>query len=418
VNAPETDKKLQDLQKLLEISRAMGAVAGLDDLLNLIIDRSMELLDAERATLFLYDADANQLVSRIAAGLDELRVPADRGISGATIQHGQTINVPDVTADDRWNPEPDSRTGFRTRNILSVPLRDYEDSLVGVLQVINKRDGGFDGYDETVAEALGAQAGVALQRAKLMEHYVEKQQMERAMGIAREIQQGLLPKESPRLEGFDVAGFSQAADETGGDMYDFFQLPDGRCMLIVADASGHGVGPALVIAETRAMLRAVSTRGADVPAVLNTVNDLLAADLGESRFVTCFFGLLDPAAAGLSFASAGHGPLIFYDRAKDAFDQLPATGLPLAVMEGSDYSEVLHRDLAPGDLAIITTDGFFEAANAAGEQFGIQRMLDIIRENRDRPAERTITEMRLAVMQFTEGLAQADDLTAVIVRKT
>ncbi|MGC9454438.1 MAG: PP2C family protein-serine/threonine phosphatase [Phycisphaerae bacterium] len=417
MNANETDKKLQDLQKLLEISRAMGAVAGLDELLNLIIDCSMELLNAERATLFLYDAESNELVSRIAAGLDELRVPADRGISGATIVSGQTINVPDVTVDDRWNPEPDSRTGFKTRNILSVPLRDYEGSLVGVLQVINKRDGAFEDYDETVAEALGAQAGVALQRARLIDHYVQKQQMERAMGIAREIQQGLLPTESPHVEGFDIAGFSQAADETGGDMYDFLELSDGRCMIIVADASGHGVGPALVIAETRAMLRAVSIGGADVPVVLGTVNDLLAADLGESRFVTCFFGLLDAAGASLSFASAGHGPLVFYSRREDRFEQLPATGLPLAVMDGADYSEVLNRKLEPGDIVLVTTDGFFEATNAEGEEFGIQRLLDVVRRHRDRPARRIITEMRLEVMQFTEGLAQADDLTAVVVRK-
>lgn len=418
MNANETDKKLQDLQKLLEISRAMGAVAGLDDLLNLIIDRSMELLDAERATLFLYDAEANELVSRIAAGLDELRVPADRGISGSTIITGKTINVPDVTVDDRWNPEPDSRTGFRTRNILSVPLCDYEGSLVGVLQVINKRDGSFDNYDETVAEALGAQAGVALQRAQLIDHYVQKQQMERAMGIAREIQQGLLPTESPQLTGFDVSGFSQAADETGGDMYDFMRLADGRCVITVADASGHGIGPALVVAETRAMLRAVSSSGTDVSVVLNTVNNLLAADLGESRFVTCFFALLDADTERLSFASAGHGPLIFYSRERDRFEQLPATGLPLAVMPDADYSEVLHRDLAPGDLAVIITDGFFEATSADGEEFGIDRLLEVIREYRDRSAERIITEMRLAVMSFTEGLTQADDLTAVIIRKS
>ncbi|MFP3938417.1 MAG: PP2C family protein-serine/threonine phosphatase [Phycisphaerae bacterium] len=418
MNAHETDKKLQDLKKLLEISRAMGAVAGLDELLNLIIDRSMELLNAERATLFLYDAESNELVSRIAAGLDELRVPADKGISGETIVSGETINVPDVTVDKRWNPEPDSRTGFKTRNILSVPLRDYEGSLVGVLQAINKRDGGFDDYDETVAEALGAQAGVALQRAQLIDHYVQKQQMERAMGIAREIQQGLLPTESPQLEGFDIAGFSQAADETGGDMYDFLELSDGRCMTIVADASGHGVGPALVIAETRAMLRAVSIGGADVPVVLRTVNDLLAADLGESRFVTCFFGLLDASDGSLSFASAGHGPLIFYNRRRDSFEQLPATGLPLAVMDGADYSEVLRRDLQSGDIALVTTDGFFEATNTDGEDFGIDRMLEVVRQHRDHPAERIITELRLEVMRFTEGLTQADDLTAVVVRKS
>ena len=311
MSAPEAGKRLDDLNKVLAISRSMVAATELDSLLRLIIDRGMELLDAERASLFLYEPQREELFSRIAAGEDEIRFPADRGIAGAAVKTGRTINVPDAYADGRFNPDIDRVTGFRTRNILAVPLRDYEGKLVGVLQVLNKRAGAFQDYDITLAETLAAQAGVAIQRATLIEHYLEKQRLERAMQLAREIQQGLFPRGAPAVCGFDIAGFCEPADATGGDTYDFMPLPGGQWVLFVADATGHGIGPALVIAETRAMLRAVSLQGPDVSAVLRIVNNLLIADLNAESFVTCFLGLLDPFARRLVYASAGHGPILF-----------------------------------------------------------------------------------------------------------
>ena len=403
---------------VLEITRSMVATVDLDSLLSLIIERSMELLDAERATVFLYDESSDELVSRVAAGVDEIRFPASRGISGATVQTRSTTVVPDAYADERFNPDIDQATGFRTRSILSVPLFDYAGKLVGVLQVLNKRSGDFDGYDVSLAEILAAQAGVVVQRANLIEHYLHKQQMERAMRIAREIQQGLLPVGSPDVAGFDITGFSEPADETGGDMYDFFRLPDGRWMVVVADASGHGIGPALVIAETRAMLRAVSLQGSDVATVLSTVNKLLSADVQESRFVTCFFGLLDPAASHLTYASAGHGPLIFYNRKTDTFDQALSTSVPLGLMPEIGYEQTVTHSFVPGDFAVIMTDGLFEAVNPEGKQFGVQRIIDLLRQNSGLPAEQMVNTARKAVRRFTAGQPQADDLTAIAIRKT
>ena len=497
----EPNQRIADLHKVLEVSRSMVAAADLDSLLRVIIERSMELLNAERATLFLYDAEANELVSRIAAGVGELRVPADRGISGATISSGRTINVPDVYADRRFNPEVDRSTGFRTCNLLSVPLFGHDGRLVGVLQVINKRSGAFEDYDVTLAETLGAQAGVAIQREDLIAHFVQKQQMERAMKIARDIQRGLLPKAAPRLEGFDIAGFSLPADQTGGDTYDFLALPDGRWMISVADASGHGIGSALVIAETRAMLRAVALGalpqynaagrglqtqsiafGASTPLrggeasgppaavycggerspnaitpvwsldpsdVLRTVNDLLIPDLGEERFVTCFCGLLIPEdsardprrnrprrGALLTYASAGHGPLIFYERRSDRFRELPATALPLGVEASKPVAagdvqspqatrgprrnrprRGAIRRLSPGDFVAVCTDGFMDTANSSGEEFGSSRVVEVLRRNCKLSAEGMIQALHAAVSEFAAGAPQIDDLTAVVIRK-
>ena len=411
-----SDETLRNLHMVLEISRAMVAAADLDSLLNLVIDRSMELLDAERATLFLYEQDTDELVSRIATGTEEIRVPADKGIAGSTVRNGKTIVVPDAYADDRFNPAVDKKTGFRTRNILSVPLCDYDGGLVGVLQVVNKREGDFSDHDITLAETLSAQAGVALQRAVLIQHFAEKQQMEKAMAIAKEIQQGLLPQAAPSVGGFDIAGLTDPADETGGDVYDFMQLPDGKLMLLVADASGHGIGPALVIAETRAMLRVMGIHCNRMQDILDTVNDLLVADLGSSRFVTCFFGLLDPATTTLHYTSAGHGPLVFYNRRSDTFTQVGATDLPLGVMDGIDFTKPVVHKFVPGDFAVIVTDGVFEASAPNGEMFGMDRVLELLRRDRDKPAAEMIADIHRAVMEFNNDVVQDDDITLIALK--
>ncbi len=414
---PRKRRKIQDLQKVLAISRSMVAAEDLQSLLRLIIDRSMELLNAERASLFLYNSDRDELVSRIAAGVGEIRVPADKGISGATVMTGRTINVNDAYSDQRFNPEVDRRTGYRTQNILSVPLSDHTGRLVGVLQIINKRSGGFGDYDEMLAETLGAQAGVAIQRANLIDHFVQKQRMERSLEIAREIQQGLLPRGRADIRGFDVAGVCVPADETGGDIYDFLELPCGNWLFMVADATGHGVGPALIVVQTRAMLRAVSMCHDALPAVMQTANRLLVRDLEHTRFVTCFLGILSPGSSHLTYASAGHGPLLFYKRSRDEFTKVPATALPLGVDEQTAFETLEYFRFEPGDFAVITTDGVFEAENSGGEQFSIGRVMDTLRQSRDLPASEMINGLCAAVTDFAGSSVQGDDLTALVVRK-
>ncbi len=416
--SPDRDKQITSLGKVLQISRDMVATSDLDELLGVIIDRSMELLEAERATLFLYDADSDELFSKIAAGAKEIRFSAGIGIAGAVVRSKQTLNISDAYADERFNRDVDRRTGFRTHNILAVPLLGYAGDLVGVLEVLNKQGGPFGDDDITLLETLAAQAGVVLQRARLLEHYVQKQRMEHALQIARQIQQDILPKENPQVEGFDVAGWSSPADETGGDVYDFLEIGGGRWTFTLADATGHGIGPALVVAEARAMLRALSAADLDIPVVMTRVNDLLTGDLSESRFVTCLFGLLDGPAGSVRYASAGQGPIIFYNRSEDKFDELPATTLPLGIIAGINFDEQVERQLAPGDMMALTTDGFFEATDRTGQQFGTERIRNILHRCRDLPAGEIIQNLHKEVFEFTGPVPQDDDLTAIIVKRT
>ena len=422
----DEDRRIDAFEHVLRITRDMVATTDLDELLGVILDSSMKLVSAERASLFLYEPETDEFVSRIAHGAEEIRFPASVGIAGAAAAGKEVLNIPDAYADERFNQAVDRETGYRTRNILAVPLRDHDDELVGVLEVLNKHGGPFTPEDVTLTETLGAQAGVALQRARLMEHYVEKQRMAQALSIARTIQRDQLPKGEPCIDGFDVSGATWPADETGGDVFDWLDLGDGRLTLMVADATGHGIGPALVIVEARAMVRALCGQYAagvgtgsplDIPAVLTRVNDMLAYDLDDMRFVTCFLGLLDGPAGTVRWASAGQGPVIVYQYGSDTFEELSATGVPLGVMEGYAFDEQIERAMSVGDLVVLVTDGFFEACDDGDEQFGTERLCEVIRASRDLSAAQIIAAMYAAVDDFTAGAPQADDLTAIVVKR-
>ena len=403
--------------RLLEMARALGATCDLDTLLPMVVSHSMALLGAERATLFLYDGARQELYTRVAAGVEGFRIPLSTGLAGAAARSLEVINAPDAYADARFNRSIDERTGYHTRGILSCPLIDYDGQLVGVLQVLNKRRGTFGAEDVALAEALGAQAGVALQRAHLLQEHLEKQRLEQSLAIAKDIQQKLLPREAPRLEHFDVACWHRACDAIGGDYCDFLRLRDGRMLVSFGDVSGHGVGPALVSCATRAMLRALASINDDIEGVMRTVNVLMTEDLPDNRFVTALIGVLDDERGELAYCSAGQAPLLWVHGADGAVDVLAADGIPVGIL--SDYERFPQQRiaLAAGDLFVLLTDGFYEWADGEGRQFGIERVIEICRRERAGTASAVLEAIRAAVTSFGET-KQADDLTAILIKRT
>lgn len=408
-------REIENLRRLLDIARYMAVTNDLDVLLSTIVEAACEVLACERATIFLYDGESDELYSRVAKGVESIRFSADRGIAGAAARTRQSVNVPDAYADPRFNRDVDLATGFRTRNLLTFPLENIQGELIGVLQALNKLDGAFDSDDEELARVLSAQAGVALERGKLIEEYAEKQRMQRDLDLARQIQQGLFPRAAPHVSGYEIAGWNRPADETGGDAYDFIPLADGRVAVFLADASGHGIGSALVIAQCRSLLRALLTVTQDLPRMLGSINDLLALDLSEDRFVTAFIGILDPVAHCIEYIAAGQGPLLRVGRG--GVEARRAGAPPLTVMPGSTFTETQRFELTPGDTLILLTDGFYESTAPNGEQFGEERVVELVAASRGATLSNTITQLHAAVKSFVAGRPQDDDLTAVLIRR-
>lgn len=412
------EQTIADLSRLLDVSQHLGATVELEPLLANIESAALEVLDCERASIFILDRTTNELYSEVATGGHAIRFPANRGIAGEAAERLAVVNVPDAYADPRFNAEIDKTTGFRTRSILTLPMTGLEGQLIGVLQLLNKVSGPFTADDEDLARTLGALAGVALQRQLLLDEYAKKRKLVHDLEIAREIQQGILPDNAPPCEGFDIAGWNKPADQTGGDTFDFIDLGGGRIAVIAGDATGHGIGPALVSVGCRATIRTLSRTTADVGQILDTTNSLLAQDLaGGRRFVTLCLAVIDSNESTISFASAGHGPLLHYRAAADTFDELEVSGPPLGLFDGMTYTPPPRIQLAAGDMFVVPTDGFYEYTGKDGEFFGSERIKDVLRSHRAEPSGTIAERLYGAVMAFAAGAPQQDDMTVVIVKK-
>jgi len=406
----------QALERILSVARALARPLDLRAMLGEVVDAAISVLKADRGTVFLYEQATHELVSTVATGSQELRVSADRGIVGESARTRQVVNVPDCYADSRFNRDVDKLTGYRTRCLMTVPLIGHDDSLEGVLQVLNKRDGVFTEDDEQIATALAAQCAVALQRTRLLEDLVHKERLEQELSIARQIQQRVFPRVMPQVQNYDIAGWCRTADETGGDIFDLIQLDSGRLILLLGDATGHGIGPALSVTQVRAMLRMCVRCGADMTDAMGKINDQLAEDLADNRFVTAFLGELDPERHRVLYHAGGQGPLLHF-RAGGEPEWRSSTTLPLGMMSEISIKEPSVFELDPGDILVLVTDGIFEYENSKEEQYGEDRLVDVIRAHQELPVASLIERIVADVEEFAEGAPQADDMTIVLVRR-
>jgi len=263
-----------------------------------------------------------------------------------------------------------------------------------------------------VARRIRGYVAATLREAELNN---KLEQVNHDLDIARSIQQDLLPAHSPTLENFEVAGWNEPANQTGGDYFDWQSLPDGRLAISLGDATGHGIGPALVSALCRAYARASLIVDDEHDHVLQRLNSLLAEDLSANRFVTLIF--LDPNKSEVEVLSAGHGPILWYKHATHEVENLEAQGIPLGMIAGVSYEKALVRQLAPNDMIVLVTDGFYEWENRSGQEFGLNRLESVILQSHNCSADEVISRLRFAVEDFCGGTEQKDDLTAVVLKR-
>ena len=407
----------QALRQILEVTRKLAAPFDLDTMLAEVVDASREVLNADRGTVFLYDENANELVVRVGTELDHIRIPANKGIVGESAQTRRLINVPDCYADDRFNRAIDKQTGYRSRCMLTIPLIGYEETLVGVLQILNKNDGVFDSKDEFVAQALGAQAAVVIHRARITEQIIASERLDREISVARDVQMGTLPKNMPEIDGYEFGGAFSPTDQTGGDLYDFIPLEDNRLFMLMGDATGHGIGPALSATQVRAMLRVALRLNSSLDDAFMHINDQLCEDLPDDRFVTGFFGLLDAPTHTIRFHSGGQGPIMHYQADMGEYDWHPATTFPLGYMPQSDLQAPDSATLDPGDVFGLISDGIYEYENEQGEQFGRKGVMQVLDGNPDASAQDLVDLIMNAAREHGGTAPQADDITIVLARR-
>ena len=248
---------------------------------------------------------------------------------------------------------------------------------------------------------------------------LERSQMRQSLELAMQVQQNLLPKADPRIEGLDIAGTSIYCDQTGGDYYDFLDRganKDARLTVVVGDVSDHGIQSALLMTTARALLRQRSFRKGSLKEIVSDVNLQLTRDIEESgQFMTLFYCEIDGHEKWIRWVRAGHDPAIIYSKTSDSFHVLIGQGIALGIFGNTDYEE-LQQPLEPGQIILIGTDGIWEAINSKGELFGKEAFQKIIRDNADEPANRILTAVIDALDSFRYPLEPEDDVTLVVIK--
>ena len=289
-----------------------------------------------------------------------------------------------------------------------VPPTGAELKFTGI--IINRVVGG-----KIVEEWSEGTYAYELAQQRLDHELRERERIEQELLVARRIQQASLPKEVPTLEGWQISPYYGPAREVGGDFYDFFELEDGCLGIVVGDATGHGVPAALVMASARSMLRAVAQPSYSPGDALRRVNDPLATDIPPNMFVTCFYAILDPKSATLSYANAGHD-LPYLRRSDGDVEELRARGMPLGLMPGMGYEEN-EIELGADEGVLFYSDGLVEAHDPKGEMFGFPRLRRLVAAH---GKERSLVELLMEdLYSFTgEDWEQEDDITLLTLRRS
>ena len=404
------------LLQILEVTRKLAAPFDLQSVLAEIGEAARSVLHAERATVWLYEPGIEALVLAGTQAGEPVKAKLTQGILGLTARTREIVNVPDCRIDQRFDPAVDLDYDNDVRCMLSVPLVE-QNSLVGVLQVVDSAHGHFTAEDERVATVLASQCVVFIQRERLTRTVVMAEKLDREIKLARDIQMSTLPSDMPRVPGYDMAGQFCPADDTGGDTFDLVMQDDGRLFVLLGDASGHGIGPALSSTQMTGMLRVALRLGADLDAIFTHVNNQLVEDLPEEHFVTAFLGMLDPREHTVTYHAAGQGPLLHFHAATGECEWRTPTTFPMGYMRYPSLDPQARIVLEPGDVLGLISDGAYERENPAQVEFGTEGVERVVTLNHHRPMSELLTLLLEALHDHAAGVPQADDVTIVLIRR-
>jgi sigma-B regulation protein RsbU (phosphoserine phosphatase) len=415
----DAEKDSRNVRILLGAVEELYGLRTLEELMESAVDRAIQVTGAERGMLLLTDA-AGVLKTRVARSSDRENLPLDTRYSGTVVNKVSTSGEASLTmdtADEHTGSLSDSILAMRLLSVMGVPLPIKGRSL-GVLYVDSTaKVKEFTTSELSVFKALGGLIALAVENGRLLARKAEQERIKRELLVAQKIQERLLPTDLAQPEGFDLAGTNWPCDETSGDYFDVIPYGDGRLALVVGDVSGHGLGPALIMASTRALLHSSLVTRPDLADVVHTINVYLERDIPANAFMSFFLASLDPTKRTFEYVSAGHNPPLL--RAADGtIQELGRTGPVLGVLPEAGYTVAGPHTLASGAVLMLYTDGIFEANDGHGEMYGEERLQASFAAHSEAGASATaILDGVLADLRaFVGAQPFDDDVTCLIVR--
>lgn len=412
----DADQDRQSIEILLESIAEVTANIELDRVLEDIVDRSLEITQAERAVLLL-GSDPDSLRSRIARDRSGSDLGDEVDYSRSVVKRSileRRAGQYQVQSSQEALQLGQSVYDLKLRTVMCAPLQT-QDRLIGVIYVDSKatrRE--FSSRDLALFEALSSQLAIALENARLHEDSLEKARLEKDVEIARRIQQHLLPPLPRNIPGIEVALRFSAASQASGDTYDFMVLDDGRLAVLLGDVTGHGVGAALLTHAAQAAVRSYLELVSDPGEVVTRLNNRLVAGVETGVFMSLILLVLDPRDRTLVYVNGGHPPIALVR--ENGIEELEKTGMVLGVVEGQEYQVNGPIQLSSGDSIFIRTDGVDETMNEGREVFGEERLKELLVANRDKSAETMLEQLSNALSEYAGGLPQEDDVTMIALK--
>jgi sigma-B regulation protein RsbU (phosphoserine phosphatase) len=406
-------REIRKRMVLCEVGKLITSSLDLKKVLSLIMDALSHVVRYDAAGIFLLDSQAQHIEEEILRGYEidlccTARLKVGEGVSGWVVKTGQAIIVPDVSQEPHY-----INARSQTNSELAAPLKSGE-RVIGVFNLESDQLNAYDEHDLDLLTAFASQAAVAIENARLFQETLEMHRLEHELAVARDIQKSFLPQESPRLKGYDLAGMNIPSQEVGGDYFDFIPISEGQVGLVVADVSGKGIPAALIMAAFRAGLRAAIRDNYAIKEIFSKVNVLLQESTDTEQFVTAFYGVLDAKGRIFTFVNAGHNPP-FVLSADGSLRRLETGGLPLGIRQTAGYQEEPIR-LQSGDCLIFYTDGVTEAQNELKEEFGEERLVQVLRQSNHLSAEGLQKEIYDQIRKFAGQSGLGDDVTIVALK--
>jgi sigma-B regulation protein RsbU (phosphoserine phosphatase) len=422
----ETDPRLpaEQLSKLIESLRVVNELTiellrdvSVDELLKFLMDKVFETLKPDRGVVLLRSAATGELlpaVVRVADGISAEDIRLSKTLVASVVEKRNGLLLMD-TANSSGVSLSESIRLSGIKSVLAAPLEN-EGEVVGLIYVDCRM--GHRSFEEADLRLLTSLANVAaakIQNARLMAVAADKRQMDREFALAQEIQQRLLPENPPEVPGYEFYGSNVPSRQVSGDYFDFRPRSDGKIYAAIADVCGKGVGPALLMASLQASFHAWADELVPVPEMTGRLSEAISRRTGPDRFITFFLLLVDPATGEIDYTNAGHNQGLILRKA-GGVEELPSQGLPLALFPGRPYGSARFA-LGPEDFVCLYTDGVTEATNAAGEEFGLDRLKKFLETQIGRELSDVDTALASVLEQHAAGEHFADDRTLLMVRR-
>ncbi len=417
--APGKAPPLEDtkLAVLLRAGMELINYRPLDEVLEEIMDLVFEAIPAERGFMMLLEGDQKELVSKVVRDQKKSyggKISLSRSIAKTVVENRQSVLTTDAQTDERFKMK-ESIVLQGIRSAMCVPLWNNRE-VIGLIYVDSIHLGKtFNPEDLKLLTLLANMAAVKIENARLFEDNLARQRMVHDLKRATEIQQNFLPKTTPVFPGFEVTGFNDPCFEVGGDYFDFVERAENRLGFAIGDVSGKGMGAALLMATVRASFRAHLETQRDLQTLIGCLNATILQSSNSNNFVSFVYGEIDSATGQVEYVNAGHNPPMLV-RVSGEVERLKPDGLILGVFPNAKYRQSAVT-MAAGDLLVAFSDGVTETQNEAGEEFGEERLIPLLQENRGRSAAELQNLVRGSIKAFAGKAPQYDDVTLVVFKR-